>query len=181
MVSYPSIQTSELFKTPLIKQIYILSIVFNHAGPHDPLFATNPFLKIGLGLYYIEKNARVHWFDAYEHCRLLDAELVAFETIEEWNFVSQYLLEHKMNEAYWTSGNDLAKRGNHLWYSTGQPINVDGIWAYNQPDGQELEHCDEMSYGSNPETRGISDVKCSSKRLFMCEKQLLQRVEITVW
>ncbi|XP_020802437.1 C-type lectin 37Da-like, partial [Drosophila serrata] len=107
---------------------------------------TGPFTKIGHGYYYIERVTAKNWFDAFAACRQLGADLIAFETIEEWNLINAFLWKYKIMAQYWTSGTDLGNQGKHVWLSTGQPILLK-LWGPGNPDNYKgAEHCDELGY-----------------------------------
>lgn len=90
--------------------------------------------------------------------------------MEEWNAVNKYLADHKMNDVYWTSGNDLHVQGSHVWAATGLPMDLANIWADNQPDnGDNQEHYLELGYKHKSKRKGLNDDKCSSQIFFICE------------
>lgn len=101
----------------------------------------------------------------------MGAELISFETIDEWNSINQYLIGNSIENVYWTSGNELAKEGSHVWSATGQAINLTSIWADNQLDAwKNVEHCDNLGYRRNPsDQRGLNDEICEHDHLYICE------------
>jgi len=49
---------------------------------------TDPFIKIGSDYFFIESKIKKNWYDAFESCRQLEADLVAFKNLEELNEIS---------------------------------------------------------------------------------------------
>ncbi|XP_032311298.1 C-type lectin 37Da-like [Drosophila ananassae] len=103
--------------------------------PEGRNISTDPFVKIGNGYYHIESAQPDNWFGAYESCHKINAELVAFETKEELDAVAEYISDPYLR-GYWTSGNDHATKGQHMWFSNGQPILSD-LWYTNEPNDFE--------------------------------------------
>jgi len=143
---------------------------------------TEPFQKIDTGLYYIETKWKVNWFEANELCHAMDAELITFEKMDKWHRINQYLKDNKINDIYWTSGNDLAKQFRHVWFSNGQPIMLKDIWGPGEPNNHNNanERCDEVIFDSSGKP-GLNDYPCSALRKFICEKRQLKTVSIVVW
>ncbi|BFF93704.1 C-type lectin 37Da-like [Drosophila madeirensis] len=131
-----------------------------------------PFLQIGKGLYYFDRGIKLNWFDAYESCRRIKSDLVAFETIDEWDLIHEYLKTlGRPDDLFWTSGNDLANVGKHNWFATGEPLTLD-IWAPGEPNNNGgIEHCDELGYrGTRPNNNLLNDLSCNSTRHYICER-----------
>ncbi|KAH8329012.1 hypothetical protein KR074_001652, partial [Drosophila pseudoananassae] len=131
---------------------------------------TAPFIKIGEGYYYIETKVAKNWFDAFESCRRLGANLISFETLKEWDLINQYLWNHDLNYIYWTSGIDLAHQGKHSWFSNGEPITLN-IWGYGEPSNTNgIENCDELGYRRNATYYNVlNDRPCSTEWNYICE------------
>jgi len=112
----------------------------------------------------------------------MDAELISFQTIEEWNIVNKFLADWQIEDLYWTAGYDLGKQGRHVWISTGMPI-ISGLWARKQPDNYKgNQHCDRLGYRSNVnDKRGLDDEYCEFKSLYICERPLPKTTSIVVW
>ncbi|KAH8353577.1 hypothetical protein KR084_011901, partial [Drosophila pseudotakahashii] len=128
------------------------------------------FVNIGTSYYYIETNLKKNWFDAYESCRRMQADLITLETLDELIEVTKYLVKRNLFKRYWTSGNDLAKQGEHVWFSNGDPL-PPNLWYAGEPNNKNrTEHCDEMGSEWNPEKLpGISDRKCLLESSYICE------------
>jgi len=144
---------------------------------------TEPFLKIGKGLYYIETKLEVNWFEANERCHAMDSELITIETMDEWNIINKYLNGNKIDAKYWTSGNDLAEQFKHVWFTSGQPILKD-LWAPGEPNNtnNKDERCDELGFKAKPSDEpGLNDESCASLRRFICEKRQVTTVSLAVW
>ncbi|XP_022224247.2 C-type lectin 37Da [Drosophila obscura] len=141
-----------------------------------------PFVKIGDGYYYIETKLESNWFDAYEACRRMGAELIAFETIEEWDLVNKYLIKNNIYAIYWTSGNDLANEGKHVWHSTGEPLTLK-IWYPGEPNHQNGEgQCDELGYrGTSTNYNVLNDRRCSFKSRYICEAPQPRTASFIIW
>ncbi|XP_030080523.1 C-type lectin 37Da-like [Drosophila hydei] len=148
--------------------------------PANTNLTTGPFVRIGSGYYLFELKNWRNWYEAYETCRTMDAELITIETIEEWNEINRYMQETKIDNSYWTSGTDLAKEGAHVWFSSGQPINIK-VWARGQPDNAgKVEHCDELGWKGN-NTTGLNDGPCASLKLYICEAKQPVTASFVLW
>ncbi|XP_017112458.1 C-type lectin 37Da-like [Drosophila elegans] len=141
-------------------------IPFIEDGIQDYLnIMTDPFVKIGQGHYYIDTREKKNWFDASETCHRINAHLIAFETIEEWDLVNQYLLKNQINDIYWTSGADLANQGKHDWF------------YYNGN-----EHCGELRGRQAPTNyNSTNDSQCVSDRHYICEKSYPITASLVSW
>ncbi|KAH8293256.1 hypothetical protein KR018_005760, partial [Drosophila ironensis] len=144
---------------------------------------TKPFVKIGDGYYFIETGTPRNWFDASEACARLKADLVSFETTQEWVLVNEYLWNKTLNNVYWTSGSDLAKKGTHNWVATGYPI-VLNIWSPGEPNNYYgKEDCDIL--GERRATainyNTLNDIKCSDKELYICEAPQPKTASFVIW
>ncbi|KAH8418819.1 hypothetical protein KR222_008743, partial [Zaprionus bogoriensis] len=150
--------------------------------PNNPNLDTSPFVKLGQGLYHFETQYLTNWFDANNRCHRLDAELVSFETLDEWHLINNYLRDKSIEEHYWTAGNDLAKQHTHIWLSNGQPIAVP-IWAADEPNNQGgNERCDELGYRAKPsDKRGLNDESCTSNRRYICEARNPKTASFIIW
>jgi len=157
-------------------------LIVSFLGIPDGL-KTDPFLKLGTGLYYIEPKVTANWYEANDRCHAMDAELVSFETIEEWIMINKYLKDNMIEGLYWTSGYDLGKQGRHVWAATGQPITLDGLWGRNQPDyGYKNENCDELGFRLTVnDRRGLNDKPCTDRSLFICERPQPRTTSFVVW
>ncbi|KAH8334539.1 hypothetical protein KR059_011240, partial [Drosophila kikkawai] len=124
------------------------------------------FIKIGKGSYYIETVSRKNWFAAYESCRQMKASLIAFESLDEWKLVNQYLRDMQIYRKYWTAGTDWAEQGKHVWFSNGQPLSLD-IWRAGEPNNYNGdEHCDEAGPAIVP---WLNDIVCTTLRIYICK------------
>nr|XP_016997703.2 C-type lectin 37Da-like [Drosophila takahashii] len=138
-----------------------------------------PFVKIGNGYYFFERNLRGNWYAAYESCRQMEAELVAFESVEELNLVSQYLNNSEDGDFYWAAGTDLAEQHKHVWFSNAQPVSSD-LWIPGEPSNDDNnERCDGLwfRYG----LRGLNDAKCISTHNYICEAPQPKTGYFVVW
>ncbi|KRF98810.1 uncharacterized protein Dwil_GK27519 [Drosophila willistoni] len=162
---------------------YEITPIIKDGLPGFTNITTAPFLKIGEGYYYIETNLKKNWFEAHETCRRIGAELIAFETIEEWKLVNQYLADMKMDDVlYWTSGNDLANDGQHVWFSNGLNITLDEIWYPGEPNNGVggSAHCDVMCF-SNGGPTGLNDTYCYNMMRYICEAPQPKTAAFIVW
>ncbi|XP_034099566.2 C-type lectin 37Da-like [Drosophila albomicans] len=149
---------------------------------NDSKFDTAPFVKIGNGLYYIESNLKTSWFEANERCHKHDAELVTFETMEEWVLINKYLLDNVIEGIYWTSGNDLAKEGRHVWLANGEDVGS-WLWTRDQPDNVlDNEHCHELGFRrTENDRRALNDAHCADNVLYICEKRQLKTFSMVIY
>ncbi|KAH8329019.1 hypothetical protein KR074_001648, partial [Drosophila pseudoananassae] len=128
-----------------------------------------PFVKIGNGHYFFVSNMETNWFDAYEYCRGMDTHLITFETMDEWNLISDYMKDKEMTDFYWTSGTDLANYGTHTWFSNGKPITLN-IWRIGEPNNYGgNEHCDAFYIFPVTQHSALNDEQCVTLRRFICE------------
>ncbi|XP_022234887.1 C-type lectin 37Da-like [Drosophila obscura] len=142
---------------------------------------TEPFVKIGNGYYYIESTLNKNWFDAFESCRRMSADLISFESLEEWDLINDYIVERKINGAYWTSGNDFAYQGKHVWHSTGEPVTLN-IWNAGDPNNHGgNEHCDEFWYATNVKHNVLNDKQCSVQSHYICEAPQPKTASFIIW
>ncbi|EDW27288.1 GL21206 [Drosophila persimilis] len=157
-----------------------------HDGNHiGAVLKSAPFIKIDDGYYFFGRES-VNWYVAYEKCRELEAELVTFETDEEFDAIARYLKANADRGNYWSSGNDLGKTGIHKWFSNGQRINS-LRWAHGQPDNAgDKEHCIHLGY-IYKDSQGfeLNDRPCAydgnSLFRFICEAPKLETISIVVW
>ncbi|KAH8287991.1 hypothetical protein KR018_001012, partial [Drosophila ironensis] len=104
----------------------------------------------------------------------MGAELVTFETDEEFDLVAGFLKSRGIRSEYWTSGNDLGKTGTHNWFTNGRRMEINR-WAPHQPDNDGgREHCVHLGYiyRSSSEIQ-LNDRPCSEDGAslfnFICE------------
>ncbi|XP_068145918.1 C-type lectin 37Da-like [Drosophila tropicalis] len=146
---------------------------------------SEPFIKVNDGYYYFGMDG-VNWYVAYEKCRALNSELVTFETLQEFEEVSNYLKAHNQKFNYWTSGNDLGLEGSYNWFTSGQSITIPK-WAPKQPDNSGgREHCIHLGYIWPYSTDfELNDRPCandqSSLFRYICEAPEPETISIVVW
>ncbi|XP_039489156.1 C-type lectin 37Da [Drosophila santomea] len=141
---------------------------------------TDPFVKIGDSYYFIESKRKTNWFDAFEACRQMNADLVAFEDLKELKLFHQYLVDKKVDMFFWTAGTDLAKdkKDYFAWFSTGQPVSTD-LWRKGEPNNAGgNEHC--IEYKSD-EKMGLNDRSCTSSIGYICKAPQPKTVSFIVW
>ncbi|KAH8260076.1 hypothetical protein KR026_002644, partial [Drosophila bipectinata] len=102
----------------------------------------------------------------------INAELVTFETKEEMDAVAEYISDTFL-PGYWTSGNDHATMGKHMWFSNAQPILSD-LWYTTEPNNFEGdERCVILLYKeplSSQNRTGLHDVGCKTRKSrYICE------------
>ncbi|XP_016963314.1 C-type lectin 37Da-like [Drosophila biarmipes] len=154
---------------------------FKNGNPNNWPMDSSPFIKIHEGYYYFGPDA-VNWYIAYENCRKLGSELVAFETNEEFDAVIGYLNSNLPRGKYWTSGNDLGKTGAHNWFSSAQRISINR-WAPGQPDNYKgVEHCIQFGYiYGNSNNYQLDDNPCGALKNYVCEAPKQETISIVVW
>nr|XP_016997807.2 C-type lectin 37Da-like [Drosophila takahashii] len=132
------------------------------------------FVKIGSNYYFIEDKVQKNWYDAYESCRRMKADLVAFNNLEELKEINQYLLKANEGKEFWTAGTDLAKQGEHIWFSNGQRISSD-LFRIGEPNNQNNnEHCDNMWISST--AIGLNDDGCGKSYYYICQAPDLKQL-----
>jgi len=140
---------------------------------------TAPFIKIGSNYYFIETKG-LNWFAAFESCKQIQADLIAFESLEELQLISQYLINNNMAAYYWTSGTDLAKQDKHVWFSNGQPVASD-LWRKGEPNNENNEeHCDELKIEPGVGV-GLNDRRCSYIDGYICKAPQPKTASFIVW
>ncbi|XP_037707853.1 C-type lectin 37Da-like [Drosophila subpulchrella] len=140
---------------------------------------TAPFVKIGSNYYFIESNG-ANWYAAFESCKQKDADLIAFESLEELQLISQYLINNNMAAYYWTSGTDLAKQDKHVWFSNGRPVASD-LWRKGEPNNEnDEEHCDELKIEPGVGV-GLNDRRCSYIDGYICKAPQPKTASFIVW
>ncbi|EDW11712.2 C-type lectin 37Da [Drosophila mojavensis] len=148
--------------------------------PANTNLTTGPFVRIGTGYYFFELNNKRNWYEAYETCRTMNAELITIETIEEWNIINRYIRETNIDYSYWTSGTDLGKEGYHTWFSSGKPININ-IWDPGMPNNVDnLQHCDEMGWRDGVRS-GLNDRQCEFLNRYICEAKQPVTASFVLW
>lgn len=103
------------------------------------------FVKIGGGYYYIETKKRTNLIDASESCHRKGAHLIAFETIEEWDLVNQYLFKNDIDDLYWTLDADVEQEGIFGIIS----IKLDLFSKDVSQTNDRIEYCDSTRYNLN--------------------------------
>ncbi|EDW90408.1 C-type lectin 37Da [Drosophila yakuba] len=156
-----------------------------NGNPNNLTVDMTPFVKIN-GSYYVFGQSKVNWHLAYEDCRRLGSELVAFETSEEFDDIAAHLNARGDRSEHWTSGNDLARTGDYYWFSNVQLVTIKR-WAPNQPDNSGgNEHCIHMGYiyGHSTEFQ-LNDRPCNgdpnSLFKYICEAPKQETISIVVW
>ncbi|XP_037708511.1 C-type lectin 37Da-like [Drosophila subpulchrella] len=152
-----------------------------NGNPHNLAINSSPFIKIHEGYYYFGQDS-VNWYVAYENCRKLGSELVAFESNQEFDAVIGYIGRNLERRKFWTSGNDLGKTGTHKWFSNAQHINLNR-WASGQPDNYKgVEHCIQFGYiYVNSKEYQLDDNPCSASKNYVCEAPEQETISIVVW
>ncbi|XP_016954873.2 C-type lectin 37Da-like [Drosophila biarmipes] len=140
---------------------------------------TAPFIKIGSNYYLIESK-EVNWFDASESCNQMEADLVAFESLEELQLVSQYIIDNDITTILWTSGTDLAKQDRHVWFSNGRPV-ASNLRRKGEPNNAGgVEHCDELNIQVNL-GMGLNDRRCEFLNGYICKARQPKTASFIVW
>ncbi|ALC39819.1 lectin-37Da, partial [Drosophila busckii] len=144
---------------------------------------TAPFVKIANGYYYFDLGEKKNWFEAYQACRRMDAELLTFETLEEWQTISEYVFEQNIKRLYWTSGTDQGREGVYTWFSNGQAL-IGGMWGNAQPDNAgNTENCIEYGWIMGKSGIGLNDRPCGNnyQTNFICEAAKPKTASFVIW
>ncbi|XP_022224221.2 C-type lectin 37Da-like [Drosophila obscura] len=112
----------------------------------------------------------------------MEAALISFETREEWDSINQYLFQRNIYDEYYTSGTDLAIKGEHVWFSTGEPLELN-IWGRGEPSNNGgIEHCDVLGYlGTSTNYDVLNDIPCDLKRYYICEAPQPKTASFFIW
>ncbi|XP_051858351.1 C-type lectin 37Da-like [Drosophila albomicans] len=149
--------------------------------PGNTNVTTGPFVRITRGYYFFEMNVKKNWFEAYQSCHLMDAELLSIETEEEWRDLNAYVQEFNIGEFYWTSGTDQGKIGQHVWFANNKPIDK-AMWGPNQPDNaNKMEHCVEYNWAKSKTGSWINDRPCEFQNRYICEARHPKTASFVVW
>ncbi|XP_043648067.1 C-type lectin 37Da-like [Drosophila teissieri] len=139
---------------------------------------TDPFVKIGESYYFVESKRKSNLYGAFEACRQMNADLVAFEDLKELKLVHQYLVDKKVDMFYWTAGTDLDKKDYFVWFSTGQPVSTD-LFRKGEPNNAGgNERC--VEYKSD-ERLGLNDRSCTDSMRYICKAPQPKTVSFIVW
>ncbi|XP_016954755.1 C-type lectin 37Da [Drosophila biarmipes] len=139
---------------------------------------TAPFIKIGTGYYFIQISIPKNWHAAFESCRRMEADLVAFESLEEFNMIWSHLSAMHPVRPFWTAGTDFAEQGKHEWFSNGQPV-PSTLWRKGEPNNYgNNEHCDNIyvTHGF-----GLNDDVCSKLFFYVCKAPQPKTASFIVW
>ncbi|XP_022234878.2 C-type lectin 37Da-like [Drosophila obscura] len=148
--------------------------------PEDLNIATAPFVQIGDGYYYIVEKESSNWFQAYLACHEMGAELVSFETREELDAIDAYMGPADGFSFLWTSGTDAAVKGEHVWFTSGEPL-PSTVWGYAQPDDQGgNERCDVLNRTGAVLPR-IDDAECGRRHGYICEAPRPKTASFVIW
>ncbi|KAH8384393.1 hypothetical protein KR200_002965, partial [Drosophila serrata] len=125
-------------------------------------------ILLGNTLYYIERIGK-NWFDARKSCENIGYNLISLETQEKFNAINNFLDNQMDIDSYWTSGNDFLTLGHHVWFPSGQPIELN-YWYPGAPSNDNgIEHCVVFRSGK---TRLMNDKDCTITRYYICERNL---------
>ncbi|RXN28098.1 galactose-specific lectin nattectin-like protein [Labeo rohita] len=101
-------------------------------------------------------------------CLAHDGNLASVHTYEEYRFIQSLIqTKNQASTEAWIGGYDAVKEGTWLW-SDGSKMNLE-LWAPEQPDNYEEEHCLGMNYGTSG---NWNDYTCDFKMAFVCAKKL---------
>ncbi|XP_075155711.1 salivary C-type lectin 2-like [Haematobia irritans] len=127
--------------------------------------ATNTF-----GDFYVERERKGNWFQAFNNCSARRMNLVILDSQEKTEALTGELKKifGSDHPNIWIGGNDNAKTGQFVWIKTNKQFDY-ANWAPRQPDNKEgKEHCvmlwSEHNYLWN-------DGNCLSKLVYVCEKK----------
>jgi len=141
--------------------------------------STDPSIKIGSNCFFIESKIKKNWYDAFESCRQMETDLVAFKNLEELNEIYEYLFQNNGDLLdFWIAGTDLAKQV-HIWFSNGQPVSSD-LWRKGEPNNlNNIEHCDNI-YSKN-DMIGLNDANGLKSCFYICKAPQPITAYFIVW
>ncbi|XP_065355480.1 lectin subunit alpha-like [Calliphora vicina] len=120
-------------------------------------------------LYYIEREEKYNWFEAWNECARRNMSLMAIDTMYKHTQIDTLLRRlFTVSPSLWLSGNDNAVDKRYEWATTG---NVFGFtnWGTGQPDRlNNNEHCILIW----KTTWQWYDLPCSHKLGFLCEENV---------
>ncbi|XP_068690036.1 C-type lectin domain family 6 member A-like [Montipora foliosa] len=118
------------------------------------------------------------WSDGREQCCKDGGNLVVLETESKWRFITAQIqnLSNPTDNEWFIGLISLNVSGNDSWrWITGQPLHNHSVWQAGQPskDGKCVVIAKDYPIG----TKGLfNDLRCDSKKAFICEKQLPGRM-----
>ncbi|XP_017110431.1 C-type lectin 37Da-like isoform X1 [Drosophila elegans] len=143
---------------------------------------TAPFVKIGAGYYFVESANKKNWFDAYESCRRMEADLITFDSLVEMNQITEYLIDTIVAQnlsLFWSSGTDFAEQDKHVWFSNGQLISSE-LWLPGEPNNlHNEEHCDNLKINNG--LGGLNDDRCEELHYSICEAPQPKTASFIIW
>ncbi|KAK9878339.1 hypothetical protein WA026_021639 [Henosepilachna vigintioctopunctata] len=103
-------------------------------------------------------------------------ELLSIESKMEDQFIKNYLFNNfPTSDSFWISGTDLAKEGDFVWMSTGQPFSYTNWHPVDVKEPNNVnnaEHCVHMyQYFNSPNFFFWNDVHCGVPYNFICETE----------
>jgi len=139
---------------------------------------TEPFIKIGNGYYFIQNKLPENWHAAFESCRQMEADLIAFESLEEMEMIWKHLSAMNPVRPFWTAGTDFAVQDKHVWFSNGQPV-PSNLWRKGEPNNYENnEHCDNIYVTHD---FGLNDDVCAKLFYYVCKAPQPKTASFIVW
>nr|XP_034333174.1 galactose-specific lectin nattectin [Crassostrea gigas] len=115
------------------------------------------------------------WIEAMFYCSSVGAKLVEIETESENNFLKRHLQTTGATKNYWIGLSDAIKEGKFVWQTTQDNVDYTD-WAPGEPnDDHHTEDCAELF---QPFSFHWNDAPCSVKSNFICEKTLVESVDI---
>ncbi|KAK9878338.1 hypothetical protein WA026_021639 [Henosepilachna vigintioctopunctata] len=149
----------------------------NRSREIKPKFQTTlPVVKLGDKYYYVESSIKLNYFGALHFCKRNHMELLSIESKMEDQFIKNYLFNNfPTSDSFWISGTDLAKEGDFVWMSTGQPFSYTNWHPVDVKEPNNVnnaEHCVHMyQYFNSPNFFFWNDVHCGVPYNFICETE----------
>ncbi|GFO35136.1 lectin-galc1 [Plakobranchus ocellatus] len=110
---------------------------------------------------------------ANEACKSLGGYLVEFNDDKEFKFVYDFVNLRGKTNTYFTGGNDIAKEGTFVYFSSGKLVPRLNGWAKKQPDNYgNNEDCMEIKLS----LKGLNDSPCDDYGKFICEVKITRTI-----
>nr|XP_045615134.1 C-type lectin domain family 4 member F-like [Procambarus clarkii] len=125
-----------------------------------------PYRRGGGGCYHVNREERLTWQSAREHCRSIQGDLAA---PQQYNQFKVFILKLRLSRAYtyWIGASNVGKEGVWSWID-GRVVSED-VWGGTQPEDLH-SHCMALK----PAYKFVASAEgCRESRFFICQQERL--------